>query len=355
MSTLVMIRAISCLKENKPMRNVTQGRRLRRFCLSEAGSFTIEASLVLPVIFLCTIAILFFALFMYQKAVLFHTAAVSADRTAAHWDNSYKDPVTGSYPLDKNDGLYWRVFNDQASDLLGIIGLGNPAVVELPQSGTQPSGSGPNKKLLQAAQQLPVSLEGQLSYSNHGLDRTVQIKLNQFLGIPSLVQDWFAMDQAAGESVAQVTDPVEWIRAVVLTKSYLSRIKGKAPATDVKKTWLESVSDPPEVIIRSEKEASEYLRNFVNGKSVEIETHTVGQYRIIDALDRDGVAHEAKYTINSKNVKDQIKKDVELMKRGEVKGVVWHFFRHVKTGKTALTPSLRRELERNGIVVIVHN
>ncbi|GIP32679.1 hypothetical protein J2TS4_18890 [Paenibacillus sp. J2TS4] len=309
---------------------------------------------MLPVIFLCTVAILFFCLFMYQKAALFHSAAVSADRTAAHWDNSYKDPISGAYPLDKNDGLYWRVFNDQASDLLGLLGLGNPAVVALPAEASA-KGSGPVRKLTQAAQWLPETLEGELSYSNRGLDRTVQVKLGHALKIPSIVQNWFAMERAAGASSAQVTDPVEWIRAIDLTRSYLGRIKGKISTEDVKKSWPESVPDPPKLDFNSEKEASEYLRELVNGKSVRIDTNTVGKYRIIDALDRDGVAHEVKYNVNYKDAKDQIKKDVELMERGEVKGVVWHFFRINKKGRNDLTPALRKELEQNGIVVIIHN
>ena len=85
-----------------------------------------------------------------------------------------------------------------------------------------------------------------------------------------------------------------------------------------------------------------------------VDTETVGERRKIDVLDRDGIAHEAKYTLNAGDARQQLRKDAELMRRGEVKGVVWHFFR-TKNGSVSLSASLRKELERNGIVVIIHN
>lgn len=328
--------------------------KLGRFRRNEQGSFTVEASLVLPAVFLCTIAILFFCLFMYQKVSLFHAAAVSADRTAAHWDNSHKDPVTGTFAIQNHDGLYWRVFDDKASDILGLVGIGSPASVTLPMDSSGTGANGPERKLHKAAGYLSNDLSGQLSYQNYWLDRKVSIQLNRLLDIPSLASGWYSGDRVGGESTARVTDPIELIRTVDLTRSYLHQLQGTIPVPEIKTSWLEHTPDVPEIVIGNEKDASKFLRELLNGEEKHFSTSPIGVRREYDVIDRDGVAHDAKVTINNKDMKEQIKKDALLMDRGEVKGVVWHFFRH-KSGKLYLTPSVKKELIKNGIVIVVHN
>lgn len=331
-----------------------QWNRLRR---NERGSFTVEASLVLPVVFICTVALLFFCLFMYQKVVLFHAASVTADRAAANWDNSYKDPRTGTYPVEYHDGLYWRVFDDNASDILGLIGLGRPAAVSLPvDADSAPLGNGPERKMKRVATRLAPDITGEMEYHNFWLDRQVHVRLKRILETPSLIRGWYDGDQAAGSSTARVTDPVELIRTVDLTRNYLTQLLDLQTIPEIKNTWRDYTPDQPATVISSEKEAGEYLKELLNGseESVQFSTKPLGSHRIYNFLDRDGVAHDTKMTINYKDALEQMKKDALLMERGEVKGVVWHFFRH-RSGRLYLTPKMHRELTKHGVVVVVHN
>ncbi|WP_010273529.1 TadE family protein [Paenibacillus senegalensis] len=331
--------------------------RWRRLRCSEQGSFTVEASLVMPVVFLCTVALLFFGLYMYQKVVLFHAAAVTADRTAAHWDNSYKDQRTGSFPVEHNDGLYWRVFDDNASDILGLIGLGNPAAVSLPvDPETERTGSGPEKKMKRAAGRLAPDIAGQIAYHNYWLDRQVDVQLSRLLNIPSLLRGWYDRNHTAGSSIARVTDPVELIRTVDLTRTYLKQLLDSRKVPEIKQTWRDFTPDQPAKVIESENKGSEYLMELLNGtdNTISFSTEPLGVRRIYNFLDRDGVAHDAKMNLKYKDALEQMKKDALLMERGDVKGVVWHFFR-TKSGKLDLTPKMHKELTKHGVVVVVHN
>ncbi|MNG35597.1 hypothetical protein D3C84_1223800 [compost metagenome] len=53
---------------------------------------------------------------------------------------------------------------------------------------------------------------------------------------------------------------------------------------------------------------------------------------------------------------EQLPKDVELLQQDPtVKGIVWHFFKKDASGKGMPTDTFRKELERKGIVVVIHN
>src|SRR5699024_10636562 len=86
----------------------------KRFRKNEKGMFTLEASLIFPIIFVVTISLILFSLVFYQKVVVYQKANMIAERTAYTWDNSQKDFNTGSFAenqyssMDAGDGLYWR-------------------------------------------------------------------------------------------------------------------------------------------------------------------------------------------------------------------------------------------------------
>ena len=88
-----------------------------------------------------------------------------------------------------------------------------------------------------------------------------------------------------------------------------------------------------------------YFQTYVNG---------VKGGRYVDLL-ADGVAYEAKvgYTCLSQRIKNQILKDVYLME-GDVKTVVWEFYRSEITGRVGATPQLLEFLQENGIQYIIH-
>jgi hypothetical protein len=76
--------------------------------------------------------------------------------------------------------------------------------------------------------------------------------------------------------------------------------------------------------------------------------------RRIDVLTPDGRAIESKVgrTANSKSVKEQIAKDVELRRRNAVKDLEWRFGRSPTTGKCGPTKPLREALEAADIEIV---
>jgi hypothetical protein len=160
-------------------------------------------------------------------------------------------------------------------------------------------------------------------------------------------------------SSASVVEPVEFIRNTNLVLHYLPLIKGEITGKDVDETIKETndknADESTPLLIRSEAEASQYVQKLVHGHTVVMSTKETGESRKIDALDPDGIAHEAKYTVNHKQAHQEILKDVELIRAGVIKGAVWHFFRNQKTGELGLTAALRKDLEEHGIIVVVHN
>lgn len=312
--------------------------------------------MTLPIILIATLLLIFSSLFVYQQASVHYTAALTADRTAYIWDNSRKDPVTGSVGLGQTDGLYWRLTNDHVMNLFSFLLPIAPVSVQLPSSGQAAAQNGPAGKLSRAAGNLPEQLRGEIDYMNYGFLRYVRVVLEKKFHVPSLAWKWWGKEaDIETSSKSYVIDPIETIRLTDLTRTFIGEIQGRIKPKDALKTMVDpktSVKEP--VKITSESEAAEHLRGLVGGvsKKVNLTPETV---RLVDALDSSSVAHQAYYTFNEKNLREQMAKDVELLKKGtEIRGVVWHFFKVSKNDKMKLTQGLKRELEQKGIVVVFH-
>lgn len=197
---------------------------MSRLYRDREGSFTLEASLVLPVIFISLFLLLFFCLYLYQQSILSQVAIVAAERSAYVWDNSHRSFWNGAVGIEERDKLYWRLTEDQ---MLGtIFGLGNTSSgtqLELPvrEGG---SDSLAYTKLQRTAEELPLGFEGRLEYRNQLLLRKVTIKLNRLVPFPPL-ESIIGESNQKGYSEAYIVDPVEWIRTVELARYYGGRFK----------------------------------------------------------------------------------------------------------------------------------
>lgn len=191
------------------------------------GNFTIEASLVFPVIFFTILLLLFFCMYLYQNAVLGHTAFAAAERSAYVWDNSYREPRTGAYEEDQHDSLYWRIHDDGMLQLLfGSFGGNSSAVLELelPNS-AESSGSLPLKKLGNIGREIPAGMEGHMKYDNRLLFRKVSVYLHRNISLAPL-ETIIGDVRQAGHSASYIVEPAEWIRTVELVRYYGARFKG---------------------------------------------------------------------------------------------------------------------------------
>ncbi|WP_282935446.1 hypothetical protein [Paenibacillus sp. RC67] len=318
------------------------------------GSFTIEASFVLPLILLSTLSLLFLALYVYQTSSAFQNAGIAADRAAFIWDNSKKDAITGDYSIDKDDGLYWRIHSDSMSDLFRFLIPNAAAQISLPVSSSS-NGTGPEGKMQKIGGTLSSGWSGRMRYVNSGFSREVTVDLEKPFRSPTFMMSKLQKN-VSSEAAAQVVDPVESIRLIDLTRSFIQEIQGRIKPNAALKTMVEPKSLPePGAVITNHESAANYLRTLVNGKEQALKVNG-STTRIVDALDANKVAHQAYYSFNESQLrKVQMPKDAELLRDGsQVTGVVWHFFKLSKQDKVKLSNGFRQELERQGIVVVIH-
>ncbi|OKP97445.1 TadE/TadG family type IV pilus assembly protein [Paenibacillus sp. P46E] len=192
----------------------------------DEGSFTIEASLLLPIIMCITMLLLFFCLYSYQKSMLLQIASAATERAAYNWDNSHKE-TKGSYNIGEYDSLYWRIGDD---DLLSsLFGIGAPdggAVITLPAAGD--GGTLPVVKLTHAASMVPANMPGEMNYAYSLTGRKVSAELKRVLNLPVL--DEILSDKAVPVVQARsvIAEPVEFIRTVDLMRYYGAKFKGNA-------------------------------------------------------------------------------------------------------------------------------
>lgn len=332
-------------------------KRIHRFLRDPAGQITLEASLTLPVIFLATVLLLFLALFSYHQASLQYTTAMTSERAAYIWGNSRKDPFTGAVKVGDNDGLFWRLTNDNVSHMFSFLLPMPSASVRLPLTlNSASTDSGPQGKLIRAASTMSADeAQGELGYENLGLLRFVRAALHKPMQLPYFAERLWGKANVSGSSKSYVIDPAETIRLTDLTRTFIGEIQGRIKPKDALAAMVE-----PKTYVKERKQiighdqAAQYLQVLVSGKEDEIEVQP-GTKRKIDAIDASGVAHAAYYHFTEKQLREvQMTKDAELLKKGKVNGVVWHFFKRSDQPKVKLSPGLLRELERNGIVVVIH-
>ncbi|MCY9664257.1 pilus assembly protein [Paenibacillus alginolyticus] len=340
---------------------LVQQRAVRHRCLrslrvNEDGSFTLEASLVFPLILFCTVTLLFVGMYAYQNVFVQQLARTTAERLAFTWNNSHKDLVTGNFNPSETDGLYWRLTRDGVSDLFGMLSGSGTTEVLIPSGST--SGH-VESKLANSSALLPQGVTGTAKYANYLFDHQVEVKLKKSFLMPAQLKRWLGSEQTTGKAVSHVVESVELIRLTDITRTYFKAIKGRISPQKARDALVEPIQgnlSGPSVTIKSERQAAAYLKSLVGGTEVILKT-TSGKSRTIDALDARGIGHQAFYNMTEFQLRtEQLPKDLELLdERAQVKGIVWHFFKKDASGKGMPSNSFRKELERKGIVVVIHN
>ncbi|WP_270169246.1 TadE/TadG family type IV pilus assembly protein [Paenibacillus sp. SYP-B4298] len=198
---------------------------LRKLLQSEQGSFTVESSMVFPLLLVLTITSLFVSLYIYQNTIVYYTASKATERTAFIWDNSKRSPSTGLAPSGQYDSLYWRLKDDHMLEsLLGLTAgkeLGN--VLPLPARGAAGEGASlVQRKLGTGAAWLTESYEGRLELERKVWGRRVKAKLLHPISIQPL--EWLLThSRPYGVAGSAIADPVEFIRSVDLVRYYAGR------------------------------------------------------------------------------------------------------------------------------------
>lgn len=200
----------------------------KKFFRKEEGVFTLEASILFPIILMITMTFIFFSLVMFQKATLHHSANMVAERLAFVWDNSDKD-INGAfdkYTTSNDDGLYWRVTDNQYLSKFGLdfFSSGDEATVSIGSGG---DGSLPQKKLARESENaLPPGATGEVKYENGVLGSQIVVTMKSPLHLPSFVQDVIGLDRISVSVSHNVVEPPEFIRTTDLVM-YIAEKIGK--------------------------------------------------------------------------------------------------------------------------------
>jgi hypothetical protein len=212
---------------------------LRNLVQKEEGSFSLEASLVFPILLLVIFVMLFFCLYIYQKAILVQVASTTSERAAYSWDNSFKEPRTGAFTQGQRDSLYWRLKDDvMLGALFGWAGANNQERVQVP--GGSPGGSLPAQKLSGAERGMPAGIQGQMTYENSLISRKVTTELNKMVQVP-LLNQFLDRTDLQGKMSSGVVEPVEWIRTVELARYYGAKFMGRGSGEKVEPTAVGQV------------------------------------------------------------------------------------------------------------------
>ena len=323
---------------------------MRAFFHNARGSMTLEVSIWFPVLLLMIITSLLTGMMIYARVTLYTMAEQTAERASYVWDNSYKDAVTGNLEAAKRDGLYWRLSSDGTLPFLAG-GAGNPVTVLIPQSGDDGGASLAERKLMRSSRTVPFGISGELQYENKTIEKIVTAKLRLPFQLPPYFRRLFGYEHKVTAS-SIVADPVEYIRGIDLIRTYTGFAKKFFTPAEASSLFQEPTSYGQNADVSSELEAARWLRLHTSGKRQVMET-TLGN-RMIDSLTADLTAHQAYYTYTERQIMEQAHKDAELLAKGEVKQVVWHFFLGRHNRNPEPSAQLVRQLEQYGFRIEIH-
>ncbi|WP_102272017.1 TadE/TadG family type IV pilus assembly protein [Cytobacillus massiliigabonensis] len=190
-------------------------KQIKAFLASDKGNFTIEASMIFPMLLLITLSLVFFSLVIYYKSILQFDANRIADNIAFTWSNSSKDVETGefdTYTTDLDDGLYWRLTSNNFLEQFGIKGDNDSALVE-------------KKERQELIAEIPGPIDGEVEFKNGLLGSKVVVTLQQPLYLPGVVKKLFGLDFMEAKATRSFNEPVEFIRMTDFVAYFVKDIK----------------------------------------------------------------------------------------------------------------------------------
>lgn len=160
----------------------------------EQGSFTIEASLIFPIILILIILFILFSLVIYEKVTLQYQANKIVSQLAHSWGSSTMDVQTGEmdesdYVTNNGDGLYWRL---TSNDAFGFS-IGGGGVIE-------------------AKKARVGGFAADITFENGLFTQKMKIEIDKQLSLPPAVANIFGLNSVGATASHPVIEPVEIIR-----------------------------------------------------------------------------------------------------------------------------------------------
>lgn len=185
------------------MFRVDMKERLALFKREERGNFTIEGSMLFPMLLIITFCLIFFSLVVFYKAILQFEANRVADEVAYVWANSEMDRETGEFSAyttaDGGDGLYWRLTSNNFTQQFGLPSIGDSGLVETKTSDA-------------ILDDINGPVNGSIQFTNDLFGNEVQVTLEQDIPLPSMFTDILGINLIEADSTRTITEPVEFIR-----------------------------------------------------------------------------------------------------------------------------------------------
>ncbi len=192
---------------------------LRKSC---KGSVTVEASIIFPVVFFCTMALIYMGILLYQHMVVQAAADSAVLMGAAAWDNPHKALETGSVSLKDlgSGGLYWRLVDfdkeKKQSKLAGFL---------LDKVDSTKKG---NTSILKGDAQVVAGMEDYIAY------KKLKVTITCSYGIPmgGLLKIFGFGNRytVKAESTAVINEPVEFIRNTDYILDIEKELEQRVPA-----------------------------------------------------------------------------------------------------------------------------
>ncbi|MFC5470344.1 hypothetical protein ACFPPD_16680 [Cohnella suwonensis] len=209
----------------------------------EAGSVTLEASAVLPWVFLMTALSVLFALYVFHRSTLYYGMSITAERTAYAWSNSAKETKTGAFEEGRYDGLYWRLTDDAlVKGLFGLASGDESVEVAIGQDSGENaiSVSGAEEKLRKRASDSRRWMDGgEIGYRNIALKREIRVE-RPAEEMPGPLR-WLRGDREREMNVtALIVEPAEFLRTFELIRYYASKMKSSPEGAN---TYKEKAGD----------------------------------------------------------------------------------------------------------------
>ncbi|MFC5701904.1 hypothetical protein ACFPVX_11450 [Cohnella faecalis] len=198
-----------------------------RLWKSESGSFSIESTLVFPIILTVMLLVVVFAAWTADRAIVYFRASAAAERIAFNWSNSSKAFATGAYPDGRYDGLYRRLFEDAALARLFGIAAGNDGETTVAFPANVPSDDEDlsRRKLREGSRDLGIGMRGELRYRNDLLWGLIVAEAGG-LSLYAPIAKFRGKDADASSAARAVSvEPAESVRSFDLIRYYAAKIR----------------------------------------------------------------------------------------------------------------------------------
>src|SRR5699024_6337535 len=195
--------------------------RMLKLNKEDKGSFTLETTLIFPIIFIITIGIIFMSIVIYEKVVVYQKAYVVAERIAFTWDNSKKEVKNGSFneseytSMSGMDGLYWRTNQIGIGFIEDVFGGGPSGVY----------GSKIERAQAEAEEIISGSVKSIQVSDTFGFNQKVEVTMEVTLKAPNFLNLVLGKDFEVTASAA-IKDPVETVRLTEFMFYIGEKIKG---------------------------------------------------------------------------------------------------------------------------------